>query len=403
MTYAKQAYQEGLLEHQNLYPYYYYRLLYFQRAENIEMMTLYIDSCQGFIDQYKWGLDKQIYIKEKTAFLRFQQDKEDETLQLLKETESLINTNESLKAHQPFLIVILGVLADHYRRVGNTEEAISYYNKALEIADNYGEHTFYIEYLHSNCAHEIFRKGDAKGAYQHMLQAKRINDSFLNPRKDALQDFLSIKNRYREELNLRNESLQQQTIEIAEQKTQLWKIRVLFFIIIFLFTVALLLVLRKRQKQQQTLEISVYKERRRHNEALIENKNKELTSSMLQLIEKEEIIKTLSDTLKEEVPGSKTKSLLKSIAQQSTNLWEDFNKRFMEQNSDFYDRLKEKAPNLSSADLKICALIKLNFSGKEMAHLLGISEGSVHVARHRLRKKMELGRDINLTQFINAI
>lgn len=151
------------------------------------------------------------------------------------------------------------------------------------------------------------------------------------------------------------------------------------------------------------MEIRAYMEKRQHNEALIENKNKELTSNMLQLIEKEEIIKKLSDILKEEIPGGKTKSLLKSIEQQSSNLWDDFNRRFMIQNTEFYERLKEKAPNLSSADLKICALIKLNFSGKEMAHLLGISEGSVHVARHRLRKKMELERDVNLTQYINMI
>ena len=72
-------------------------------------------------------------------------------------------------------------------------------------------------------------------------------------------------------------------------------------------------------------------------------------------------------------------------------------------NENFYDRLQQKAPDLSSADLKICALIKLNFSGKEMAHLLGISLGSVHVARHRLRKKMDLERDVNLTNFINSI
>ena len=64
---------------------------------------------------------------------------------------------------------------------------------------------------------------------------------------------------------------------------------------------------------------------------------------------------------------------------------------------------KKKVPDLSAADLKVCALIKLNFTGKEMSHLLGISLGSVHVARHRLRKKMNLNRSDNLTNYINSI
>ncbi|MCK0189955.1 hypothetical protein [Arenibacter sp. F20364] len=101
--------------------------------------------------------------------------------------------------------------------------------------------------------------------------------------------------------------------------------------------------------------------------------------------------------------NNSTRTLLKSIEKRSVNLWDDFNNRFLSQNEGFYQRLLEKVPDLSSADLKICALIKLNFSGKEMAYLLGISLGSVHVARHRLRKKMDIRREINLSTYINSI
>lgn len=403
LQFAKTAYKEGDISHQELYPAYYSWLLFNQRIENYEQMSLYIDSCQSFIDQYNWGDDKKIYIKEKTAFLKFNTNKKDEAIELLEEAATLIETQNSLSMHRSFLIIIYGVLANDLRISGQADEAIPYFEKAFTIQDTYGEHTFYLEYLHTEFAKILNSKGNTKAAYQHMLRGKQINDNFLNPRKDASQGFLSIKDRYLEELNQRNISLQTQALEIAEQKANLWRFRVFFFIALLLLTVSILLILRKRQHHKQEIEITAFMERRRHNEALIEHKNKELTSNMLQLIEKEEIIKKLSDTLQEELPASKTKPLLKSIEQQSTSLWEDFNKRFMEQNADFYEKLKDKSPNLSAADLKICALIKLNFSGKEMAYLLGISEGSVHVARHRLRKKFDIGRETNLVQFINGI
>ena len=98
-----------------------------------------------------------------------------------------------------------------------------------------------------------------------------------------------------------------------------------------------------------------------------------------------------------------TKKILTAIAKRSGNLWEVFNARFVNLNENFYERLQAKVPDLSSTDLKICALIKLNFTGKEMSYLLGISLGSVHVARHRIRKKLNLERDVNLTCYINSI
>ena len=84
-------------------------------------------------------------------------------------------------------------------------------------------------------------------------------------------------------------------------------------------------------------------------------------------------------------------------------MWDDFNKRFKAVNQDFYSKLAHKFPTLTANELKICALIKLNFTSKEMAHLLGISTGSVDKARYRLRKKLDIERDTNLTSYISTL
>ncbi len=73
---------------------------------------------------------------------------------------------------------------------------------------------------------------------------------------------------------------------------------------------------------------------------------------------------------------------------------------FEKVNSSFFQRLKNQFPDLTQSDLKLCALISLNLSMKEMAELMGISPESVKMARHRLRKKLNLVTEENLTEFL---
>lgn len=58
-------------------------------------------------------------------------------------------------------------------------------------------------------------------------------------------------------------------------------------------------------------------------------------------------------------------------------------------------------PHLSSNELKHCLLIRLNFSIKDAAQLLGVSDNAVRMARKRLIKKFELSEEVSLRQFLN--
>ncbi|HNP98308.1 MAG TPA: LuxR C-terminal-related transcriptional regulator, partial [Bacteroidia bacterium] len=78
----------------------------------------------------------------------------------------------------------------------------------------------------------------------------------------------------------------------------------------------------------------------------------------------------------------------------------DFNVQFESINKNFYERIRQAYPDISPNDLKVCALIKLNLSIKEMAGILNISPDSVKTARYRLRKKLQLNSEDNLTEFI---
>jgi len=80
--------------------------------------------------------------------------------------------------------------------------------------------------------------------------------------------------------------------------------------------------------------------------------------------------------------------------------WEDFKRRFEEVHQDFFRILKVICPKLSSNELKLCTLLKLNMNLKEAASIMGISPESVKTARYRLRKKLNLSREDNLIDFI---
>ncbi len=56
----------------------------------------------------------------------------------------------------------------------------------------------------------------------------------------------------------------------------------------------------------------------------------------------------------------------------------------------FSHSLQNLYPSISANELKLCALLRLNLSSKEIGQLLNITQESVNKARYRLRKKIGL-------------
>ncbi|HET8735166.1 MAG TPA: hypothetical protein VFM69_01075, partial [Pricia sp.] len=103
------------------------------------------------------------------------------------------------------------------------------------------------------------------------------------------------------------------------------------------------------------------------------------------------------------VKQSKLLEELRREIKQHVNIdrdWEDFKRHFEEVHTDFHGRLKEKHPDLSANDLKLCSLTRLNLSIKETAGVLGISPESAKTSRYRLRKKLGLEPDDALLDYL---
>ncbi len=87
----------------------------------------------------------------------------------------------------------------------------------------------------------------------------------------------------------------------------------------------------------------------------------------------------------------------------SANTWETFIAEFELLHHDFITKLSRRYPLLTGLELKVCALIKSNLSSKEIARLLCISSRSIETYRYRVRKKLGLKRQVDLTMQLASI
>ena len=139
-------------------------------------------------------------------------------------------------------------------------------------------------------------------------------------------------------------------------------------------------------------------------------RNKELVSSALQVLRKnEEMKKTIESlqSLRQTVGQEEEKTLEDIIRKLKFELehssWEEFEVPFKKLHSNFYNELIKKFPDLTRAEIKVCSLLKLDLDTKQIASILHKSPASIEVDRSRIRKKMNLtNKKTSLSRFINT-
>jgi len=140
-------------------------------------------------------------------------------------------------------------------------------------------------------------------------------------------------------------------------------------------------------------------------------KNAQLANSTMAIIRKNELLGEIQKELalqKEELGRTVPKKYFARLHRlidssfQSDQDWEQFEKLFYQAHENFFQRLKNLYPELTPSDLRLCAYLRLNLSTKEIAPLLNISVRGVEERRYRLRKRMNLSLDQNLTEYILA-
>lgn len=143
----------------------------------------------------------------------------------------------------------------------------------------------------------------------------------------------------------------------------------------------------KAQLKSKTIELA---NKARENE----EKNEVLSS----LKEKFELLKKNPDSLKRR--SVEIQQILDSYLSSDDNTFEI---QMNELHQEFFKNLKQKFPDLTSHDLRLCAYIKIGFNSKEVSDLFNIKPSSVYISRSRLRKKLGLDTDTDLHGYLNSI
>ena len=147
-------------------------------------------------------------------------------------------------------------------------------------------------------------------------------------------------------------------------------------------------------------------------QAEMRHKDKELVNSTFHIIQKNKFLNSVKAEIlkvqkevKDDMLKHEFSKIIKKIDKDINNEkhWEVFDRYFDEVHQDFLNRLKEKHTDLTPKELRMCAYLRMNISTKEIAPLMNISVRGVEISRYRLRKKLNLDRDTNLTEYILSI
>lgn len=289
----------------------------------------------------------------------------------------------------------------------NEDEAEKYFRQARKIAQNLSDKLFEAKTIDALIA---LKTKQADFAEVSALQTDLIalKDQFYSLEREQIVKSLEVQF----DVSEKDRKLKLMTKERELSRLTNLVLVIGLIVLVLLFALAYLFLKRINKKDRQLLKTKEellealenqkqLKEQQFLND--LEHKENQLNAITFQMLQKHELLDEIKSTIEKDNDAEQKllRMVNKHLSQDQS--WNDFDKYFESLNKNFYTRLKQKYPDISSNDLKICALIKLNLSIKEMASILNISPDSVKTARYRLRKKLQLATEENLTDFILSI
>lgn len=201
-------------------------------------------------------------------------------------------------------------------------------------------------------------------------------------------------------------------------------IAVATILVAVLLSVLVVVSIKKRKNEQRQSAIILEQEKKLHlfeqkeherektrMETEIGRKNRELATFSIDLSS----IDALHENICEELAGlagdvhdDEIRHRINTISltlrrQTSSRLSEGFKKYFNEVSPLFDAKLKEKHPNLTANDCRLCAYIYMGLTSKEISQLTFREVESVEKSRNRLRKKISLPSDMPIRGYLMQV
>jgi len=312
---------------------------------------------------------------------------------------------------------------------GNNEESKYFFNKTIYIIDedisfrtrawNFNEYSqFYLNsekpdssIYYAKKAYDILNSV-APYSLESLKSVELLYSSYrMNNEFEKATEYFDSFNRIRDTINIEEKKVNVEKILIEEEYKSKEKIRVLkegkrvfkyyifgLSLFVLLLILTMLLFKNKAKLKSAQLEKELMLAKRKELKASLEIKNNELIGKAMTEIHRTEIIDEILlelKTVKRRAVKKETQQAIDYIVKRlekdtNSDIWREFEVRFEQVHESFYKNLLLRHPSLTSKDKRLCALLKLDLTSKEIAQITGQYFKTVENARTRLRKKLEI-------------
>ena len=284
--------------------------------------------------------------------------------------------------------------------VGNTPQAIADLKYSIELLDN-GD--FDSKNVHSYfLLQDIYRtEGRYREAYDALMAFSETYTRQHNT-NNIIKLSLLINDMEKERAVEERRQLEQQ--HLIEQKHN--KAITYTYILIILIILAIVALIYSRYRY----ELKNRELQRAQADQELNYKNEIIKIQRLQQYQERNSMEALSEELNRTANITDNKEMrteLRRVIRQlqqrgMDNDWADVEKTLASANDTLYANLLKEYPNLTKNERKLCTLIHMKLSTKEIANITHQSTGSINVARSRLRQKFGLtDSDISLISFLD--
>ncbi|MBK6966641.1 MAG: tetratricopeptide repeat protein [Bacteroidales bacterium] len=305
-------------------------------------------------------------------------------------------------------------LAKLYTEKGDYLTSIFYFNNSLDASRKSNSVRSY-KIAIKGLVNAYTELKDFKNLVKNQKILDSLNSTIFNV--EISREAVDLARQYEFDLKFKMADLEhKKDIKAQQNKILIFVLLSAFFLLLSI--VVFLLFKNQRNKThneqlklaQMDLESKNLKLEKDHLQLNLDYKNRELTTNVMYLMQKNELVNDVVKRLKEvkDVLPENSKAGFRFIMndlQQSVDStgWKEFEFRFQDVHQEFYVNLLEKYPNLTPNEKKLASFLRMNMTSKDISALTTQSVDSIKIARTRLRKKLGLPQDANLITFLESI
>lgn len=271
----------------------------------------------------------------------------------------------------------------------SAKNAMRMFSKELAVLDYTAEKADLEDVMAKISAHY----GDYVSAFDHMKRAYNVLDS------------LGLKDRVAFSTGLDSEILQWEKERVSRDTIK--RRNVLVICLVFLSVLLIIaLILHKFKKKlkdteqekcalKESLErsLEIQQELKRMSYDSNKQANIDLSCITMELASINETMEAIHNISSGRLTD---KEAIKKIRNElvrfkdNNNIWELFKNYFEKLNQDFFDRLYLLHPDLTNAEVRMCAFIMMNLTSKEIASMTNRSPRTIHCIKYNIRQKFRI-------------